>query len=322
MARQKNIIPKNQLGPVLIFLIAFSPFSVGSGQQTASTVEPPRNADMSFHPEIKNPAYTQGKGPVVLVDEAHNNFHTSVGTYMPFARLLERDGYVINRGNKRISQESLQNCRILVISDAQPPAKKGDPPTFSQTEIATLNQWVRNGGSLFLITDHMPDPGAIEKLALSFGIQVHNGYVLNGYFQGKEGPLVFKRSDKGLGDHLVTKGRNLSEKINAVATFCGSAFKAGPDFIPILIMDPGKRSWVPKEYNKFLPSTPSISVAGWLQGAVGKYGKGKIAFFSEAAMFTAQVFNRGKVRFGMNNALAKDNAQLLLNVLHWLSNLI
>jgi len=39
-------------------------------------------------------------------------------------------------------------------------------------------------------------------------------------------------------------------------------------------------------------------------------------------MFTAQVFNQGKIRFGMNHLLAKDNAKLLLNVVHWLSGLI
>lgn len=322
MPKHKHTNPKNPKKPVIILLTLLLTAAVAYNQQTASTVEPPRNADMSFNPKIENPAFPLGKGPIVLVDEAHNNFHTAVGTYLPFARLLERDGYVIKRGKHKISSQSLRACGIFVISDAQPPAQKGDPPTFSQKEIEILNQWVRDGGSLFLITDHMPDPGAIDLLAGSFGIQVHNGYVLNGYFEGNERPIVFKRSNQGIAAHPVTQGRNPSEEINAVATFCGSAFRAGPDFSPILIMDTVKRSYMPNELNKFLPSTPSISVAGWLQGAAGKYGKGKIAFFSEAAMFTAQVFERGRVRFGMNNSLAKDNAQLLLNVMHWLSDLL
>jgi hypothetical protein len=58
------------------------------GQQTASTVEPPRTVDRSFRYDIEEPAYPQGNGPVILIDEAHNNFHTGVGTYRPFAELL------------------------------------------------------------------------------------------------------------------------------------------------------------------------------------------------------------------------------------------
>ncbi len=292
------------------------------GQQTASKVEPPRTVDLDFQPEIKNPAYPPGEGPVILVDEAHNNFHTAVGTYIPFAALLERDGYVIQRAAEKISQKLLQSCRIFVIADAQPPEKKNEPPTFSQQEIDILNAWVREGGSLFLITDHMPDPGAIEKLALSFGIRVNNGYVLNGTLTGRERPIVFDGSDDRLAEHPITNGRDPSEKINSIATFAGSAFQAGPEFQPLMIFGPGRRSWMPKEYWTFPPGTSNISVAGWLQGGVLESGDGKIAFFSEAAMFTAQVFDQGKILAGMNHFLGKDNAQFLLNIVHWLSDLI
>ncbi len=85
------------------------------GQQTASKVEPPRTVDLAFQPEIKNPAYPPGKGPVILVDEAHNNFHTAVGTYIPFASLLKRDGYVIQRATAKINQKLLQSCRIASL---------------------------------------------------------------------------------------------------------------------------------------------------------------------------------------------------------------
>jgi hypothetical protein len=302
--------------------IFFLLFVFSLGQDTESTVEPPRTADLSFHPPINNAAYSSGKGPLVLIDAAHNNFHTADGTYKPFVTLIKRDGYVVRQLKDRITPERLHYTKILVISDAQPPPEKGDPPTFSKHEIDVLNVWVRGGGSLFLITDHMPDPGTIEKLANSFGIQVNNGYVLNGYFSGKEKPIVFKRSNDGLTDHSITNGRDPSEKVHSIATFSGSAFKAGPEFQPILILSPDKRSWMPKKLYDFNKDTPSISVAGWYQGAISKFGRGKVAFFSEAAMFTAQIFDQGRMKVGMNHPLAKDNAQLLLNVMHWLSNLI
>ena len=287
-------------------------------RQTASTVEPPRTVDRAFQPTIAQPAYAEGTGPVVCVDEAHHNFHTAVGTYQPFAELLRRDGYAIERANRPISPTLLGECAIYVIADAQPPADVSDPPTFAAEEIAVLNAWVSEGGSLFVITDHMPDPGAIAGLAASFGIEVNNGYVLHGSPSEEEQPIVFNRSDGTLGDHAITNGSGPEERVDRVATFTGSAFRASV-FEPVLILAPGKRSWMPREYWRFSPGTPSIDVSGWFQGGVTEYGNGRLAFFSEAAMFTAQVFDQGRVRAGMNAPVAEDNAQLLLNVMHWLS---
>ena len=91
MRSQKGISNRGLKIRFAVFALVFSMVSFGSDQQTASKVEPPRTADESFHPEIKAPAFPKGKGPVVLIDEAHNNFHTATGTYKPFAALLKRD---------------------------------------------------------------------------------------------------------------------------------------------------------------------------------------------------------------------------------------
>ncbi len=291
-------------------------------QQTASTVEPPRTVNRSFRYVIKKPAFPEGKGPVVLIDEAHNNFHTGVGTYLPFAELLMQDGYMIRRAKQKISTALLPSGTIYVIADAQPPFNIGDPPTFSEVEIQILNDWVKKGGALFVITDHMPDPGAIADLALSFGIEVSNGYVMQGPPPGRPGPTLFQKNDGSLKGHLLTEGRGPDEQVRRVATFAGSAFRCSDDFQPILILGDGFRSWMPKEYNKFPPGTPSINVSGWYQGGVRTYGEGRIAFFAEAAMFTAQVFDNGRIKAGMNHPLGNDNARLLLNILHWLSGLL
>jgi hypothetical protein len=318
-----RFVKKKKVNTFIISVSMVVLFSAsGSGQQTASTVEPPRTVDRSFSYVIKNPAYQEGKGPVVLIDEAHNNFHTAVGTYLPFAELLRKDGYVVKRATDRITHELLDSGSVYVIADAQPPFERGDPPTFSGREVQVLNDWVKDGGALFVITDHMPDPGAIEKLALSFGVEVTNGYVMQGPPPGRPGPMLFQRSDGSLADHFLTEGRGPDERVRRVATFAGSAFRCGEGFQPLLILGEDFRSWMPKEYNKFPPGTPSIDVKGWNQGGSMSYGKGRIAFFAEAAMFTAQVFAEGRVKAGMNHPLGGDNARLLLNILHWLSGLL
>jgi hypothetical protein len=297
-------------------------FAADAGQQTASTVEPPRSVDRAFRYVIAKPGYPQGNGPVVLIDEAHNSFHTAVGTYRPFADLLKQDGYVVKRAELKISEKLLSSGDIYVIADAQPPAKISDPPTFSNEEIRILNDWVGKGGALCVITDHMPDPGAIEDLARSFGIEVNNGYVLSGPPPGRREPILFQKTDGTLADHPITRGRSSDEVVHNVATFAGSAFRCREGLQPILIFGKGYRSWMPKEYYQFPPGTPNIDVTGWYQGGVKVFGEGRIAFFSEAAMFTAQVFNNGREKVGMNHPLGRDNARLLLNTVHWLSGLL
>ena len=311
---------------LLVFFLGLSIvlhiYAADHTQQTASTVEPPRTVDQSFQYEIKKPAYPEGKGPIVLIDEAHNNFHTALGTYQPFRDLLLQDGYLVKRAEQKISEDLLKSGKIYVIADAQPPANIGDPPTFLDDEIRILNDWVNRGGSLFLITDHLPDPGAIKDLALSFGIKINNGYVLSGPPPGRAEPILFTRSNGTLADHLITQGRNADEQVSIVATFTGSAFQSEEEFQPILIFGKGYRSWMPKEYHKFPPGTPNIDIIGWYQGGVKLYGEGRIAFFAEAAMFTAQVFDNGRIKAGMNYPADQDNARLLLNIVHWLSGIL
>ena len=58
-----------------------------------------------------------------------------------------------------------------------------------------------------------------------------------------------------------------------------------------------------------------------LQGAAIRKGQGRVAAFGEAAMFTAQVYEE-EGPTGMNHPGAAQNAQFVLNVLHWLTGLL
>ena len=79
---------------------------------------------------------------------------------------------------------------------------------------------------------------------------------------------------------------------------------------------------MPKTAWEFGPDTARHDVGGWLQGAVFEVGKGRVAVFGEAAMFSAQLAGPEKVPMGMNAPNATQNPQLLLNVLHWLTRVI
>jgi hypothetical protein len=50
-----------------------------------------------------------------------------------------------------------------------------------------------------------------------------------------------------------------------------------------------------------------------------KIGKGRVAVFGEAAMFSAQLGGPNRIPVGMNSPDADQNYRLLLNVMHWLT---
>ena len=66
----------------------------------AAEIKAQQVPDPDFKLPIEKNAYAEGKGPVVLIDEAHFNFHTASGRYQSFADLLWRDGYVAQASNR------------------------------------------------------------------------------------------------------------------------------------------------------------------------------------------------------------------------------
>jgi hypothetical protein len=287
---------------------------VASGQQVADT---------GFKPAIERPAYPPGHGPLVLVDEAHFNFHTATGRYLPFADLLRRDGYTVKGSTARFTRDTLGAATVLVIANALgEPNSNGDwslptPSAFTGDEVAAVREWVRGGGSLLLIADHMPFAGAADTLAAAFGVRFSNGFAQRENGQG--GPDRFTHADGTLRDHPVTRGRSAPETVDSVVSFTGSAFQAPPDAHPLMVLGDGFVSLEPEIAWKFDDRTRRVAVVGWCQGATLDVGKGRVAVFGEAAMFTAQLAGAEKRPLGMNAPEASRNAQFLLNVLHWLT---
>ncbi|QHT67689.1 DUF4350 domain-containing protein [Rhodocytophaga rosea] len=279
-------------------------------------------ADTLFNPIIPNPAYSQGQGPVILIDEAHQNFHTANGRFKPFASFLERDGYTIKSLSQAFSPQTLAQGKILVIAnslhpDNQTQWKLPTPSAFTEEEITAVTEWVNNGGSLFLIADHMPFPGAAEKLAASFGIKFYNGFAMQKRNHGKD---IFTNKN-GLQSCALTLGRNESEKVSSLQSFTGQAFQIPTTAQAVVILNDEYQILMPQMAWEFTKETPVIPASNFVQGAYMPFGGGRIVVFGEAAMFTAQLAG-GKNKVGMNASSAKQNAQFLLNAIHWLDAII
>lgn len=307
---------------ILSLILAASPFSRAVSQQIA---------DSSFTYPIASPAYPSGGGPKVLIDEAHNNFHTMSGRFLAFARLLQRDGYVAAANGSKFTSEALDGARILVISNALAPENADGewslptPSAFDSAEIAAVREWVHDGGSLWLIADHMPFPGAAGLLAAEFGVLMSNGFATDE--NEEDGRMLFSRAAdtrKGgtLADHPITRGRNDAERVDSIVSFTGQAFRLDAPGAPLMTLGRGNVLLLPEVAWQFSRLTQRIPASGMLQGAALSFGRGRVAVFGEAAMFSAQLAGPNRAPAGMNDPTARGNPQFLLNIAHWLDGIL
>lgn len=278
--------------------------------------------DLAYSPPLPRPAYAPGAGPRVGIDEAHHNFHTADDRYGPFARLLRQDGYRVEGFGSPLSTESLRSADVLVIANALNERNLQDwslptPSAFTRDEIAAVRAWVDGGGSLFLIADHMPFPGAASDLAAAFGVTFSNGYARAGHWSPATQDMFDRQT--GLGESAVTGGRCADEQVTRVATFTGSAFTIPKGAIPVLMFGAHSVSLETRQAPGITADAPEIPIEGWCQGAVLEVGEGRVAVFGEAAMFSAQLAGPQQMPIGMNSPEASQNHQLLLNVMHWLT---
>jgi hypothetical protein len=298
-----------------LFLVAIVCGPQAEAQQVADTL---------FLPSVPSPAFDSGAGPTVLIDEAHFNFHTADGRYLPFAGILRRDGYVVVPSGSEFTSQLLEAADVLVISNALAERNAEDwtlptPSAFDSEEIQAVLEWVAAGGSLLLIADHMPFPGAAHELAASFGLLFGNGFAI-GPEQGRAA-IIFRRSDGSLADHPVTNGRGPRERVDSVATFMGQAFRVPARAAQLLTL-PTPTLLLPERAWQFSETTPRIRADRMAQGALLLHGRGRVAVFGEAAMFSAQIDGRNRSPMGMNAPVASQNPQFLLNLMHWLSGLL
>ncbi|MBI5600058.1 MAG: DUF4350 domain-containing protein [Gemmatimonadetes bacterium] len=282
-------------------------------------------ADSAFSVPFIAPAYPGGAGPVVLLDEAHANFHTLDGRYFVFGKVLRQDGYQVRPSRVPLSAAALAGARVLVIANALHPSNTGkwELPTlsaFAAAEITAVRAWVEAGGSLLLIADHMPFPGAASALAAAFGVHMRNGFAFDS--SRTISRFSFTRASGRLAAHPVTDGRDATERVDSVVAFTGQAFHVDAPARALMTLDRGTIVLEPHVAWQFDEKTPTVPGAGLLQGAVLTYGKGRVAIFGEAAMFSAQLGGARRLPMGMNDPAAPQNPQFLLNVMHWLSGLL
>ncbi len=301
-------------------------------------------SDPEFRAVVERPAYPGG-GPIVAVDEAHSNFHTAGGQYKPFADLLRSDGYKVIASKGKFETGSLAGIDVLVIANARDlealMAGRLTSPAFTEHECDVVQNWVRTGGSLLLIADHAPFGNAADNLSKRFGVSMGKGWAFDRLSHGGiTTQLDFSRENGLLGTHAILRGRDATEEVRKVRSFTGQSLGVPAGAAVLLkLSSTAREAATPADLDaegaaSLKADSPSSNfgshssdVGGRAQGVAMNFGKGKVAVFGEAGLFTAQIvrFNSGnqrlEQRFGMN-VPGNDNRQLVLNVLHWLSGIL
>ncbi len=282
-------------------------------------------ADPDFPTHVERPAFTT-KHPRVGIDEAHQNFHTREGRYKPLAALLQSDGYAVSSVSS-FQAASLKNLDILIIANALGGRQNGVMgAAFTPEECDAVRDWVRSGGSLLLIADHVPFGDAAATLAHRFGVEMGRGWALDSRnSDGNPSILVFSSTNHLLGSHAIVRGRNQAEQVRRVVAFTGQSLSVPAGATALMKMSGDAReAMTPEEFEKIEKGTAQGKrLEGRAQGLAMPFGNGRIAMFGEAAMFSAQVatFDGQSMKMGMN-VPGNDDRQFALNVMHWLARLI
>ncbi|MFA7240319.1 MAG: hypothetical protein WC091_09410 [Sulfuricellaceae bacterium] len=289
--------------------------------------------------KVKRATYAPNSGPRILVDDAHNNYSDTENRFKGFVDLMVADGArVTPLSTAPITAQTLAGVDTFVTCNPlnQINANNNNwtlptPSAFTDDEIKAVQDWVKAGGALLLIADHMPFPGGAEKMAYTFGAVLQNAFVFVPNFDYMSttdmNVLKFKLHPDNVNDsllhrHWITEGRNKRERIDYVTNFTGHAFRMRPGvkFSPIMELKYGVNMLWPSDADVMTETTPSSAGDGLMQGVVLKYGKGRVGIFAEASMFSVAYANwNSNYPMGFQNPEAPYNQQFILNLMHWLN---
>lgn len=280
-----------------------------------------QRADDIVVPTIKKPRFKKQAGPNVYIDQSHQNFHQKSGRFKPFSDLLTSDGYKVD---SIVNLRNLKQRDVLVIANAIHETNRRNwrrpiHQAFTEEEILYIKEWVKKGGRLLLIADHMPFSGASNSLANAFGFNFCDGFAYLNQ-RNRRLPAVFSNKDQRLLETELTNGV-LGKKIDSITTFTGSSFSIPKKAIGVLKFKKGDFCLAPEVAWQFTENTPNSDLENRYQGAILQFGKGKLAVFGEAAMFTAQTVtnNSGTFKFGFHSDDAPNNIEFIRDLMYWLS---
>lgn len=212
-----------------------------------------------------------------------------------FASLLENNGYSISRLTEGpLTYEKLKDYDVLVMM--------GPMRSYSDQEINSIKEFVKNGGGLFILADPWgPQDGdenyAFNKVARSFGVN----FAFNQVMVDKQHNIAFSNQIKttGIKSHPVTS--NISELY-----YITGAYQDSGSANVMAYSDAD--SWSDHGYvtSEGTSQNDELKESDEKQGPLPlisslEYGKGKIVFMGSVQTFmNAWIYRSGGWKLGLN----------------------
>jgi hypothetical protein len=309
------------LVPCLLVLATAAPVRA---QQQAS--------DPAFNTKIARPAFTT-RHPILLVDQGHNNTHTTRARYDVLAHLATSDGFEVAIDDNVFDRRDLKEAAVLVIANGMGGEDMRRPTAansaFTPAECTEVYRWVEAGGSLLFIAEHWPMGHAALPMAERFGIDFSTGYLADPALADTTfgaSTLVFSDATGTLGDHPIMRGRVPAERVKRIRTYTGQSMVGPAGSVALLKVTPRAQDFMlgAKGVNGAIPDSLKRSAAGRAQAIAFTVGKGRVVVLGEATMLAAQLVPGpgGAMRKVGMNSPGFDNRQFALNVLRWLGRAI
>ncbi|UYO99047.1 hypothetical protein OF820_08155 [Oceanotoga sp. DSM 15011] len=254
------------------------------------------------------------KNKKVLFDNAHsqtagNADWTITGEYSDFADDLIKEGFEVSQhgddesgknqidDDEKISYEKLKNYYIYIIPEPNIP--------FTKQEKQDMIKYVKNGGNLFLISDH---EGADRNNDGWDAVEIFNGYkkyspIHNSSTIAEEefvGHLGFRMNFDNLYQEPITniKSHEITKNISQIAVWNGCSYR---------ILD---------EDIEELAYTDSTSEPYLI---TGKHGMGHFVSIGDTSVFNDGTYSDGTTgKYRGYHEL--DHKQLAMNIINYLYN--
>ena len=128
--------------------------------------------------------------------------------------------------------QQLANFQVLIIANAMA-GNRTSNSAFSNEECDAVENWVKAGGSLLLVTDFEPWGSPSNELGKRFGVDMSHRVTDDPANETHSG-LLFSRDKNQIGDHPIMNGRSDSERVGRVLTWAGQSMKGPPGSTALL----------------------------------------------------------------------------------------
>ena len=218
--------------------------------------------------------YPDNDGPAVTIDGRHNNFHviTHLITHLikALADALSAGCYNVTYSTHSFSDEVLKGTDSLVgMSAMSNDFRQGEPCTdaFAHDELAHLEKWIAEGGSVLVFSQHFPFDRAVKPLLRVFGIEASVGVTVdNVNNDGEDGRIIFEGKWLASDSALVAGKRG----VDRLVSWGGSAL-TGNNYTNLLLLS----DHATNEQRGWDDATAMHEVRGTSQGVAGHFAKGK-----------------------------------------------